>query len=112
MVTGTSDISMDFGCSEVMDPDRTLSCSSGLDVAMSLSSSVGQLNMDVSWSSDSNLDSGDWFDPGLLDGNHWQPESCMSIWILAATGPRTQAWPLVAAWAQMIPWPQVIAKAT
>lgn len=79
---------MDPGCSGTTDPDMILSCSS--DAAMSLSSSTGHLDMDASWSLDSNLDSGDWFDPGLLDSTQWQLEPCMSIRTLAVTGPQTQ----------------------
>lgn len=65
MVTGESDISMDPRCSRA---DKVLSCSSGTDGDVSLSSSEGHSGLNASWSSDSNLDSDDWFDP-----DWWRP---------------------------------------
>lgn len=61
-----------------------LSCSSGSDFTMTLSSSTGHSDLDVSWHSDTNLDSGGWSDPGHPHGAH------MSNQALTAIGPRTQ----------------------
>lgn len=63
MVTGESELSMDPGCRRA---DKVLSCSSGTEGNMSLSSSEGHSGLGASWSSDSNLDPGDWF------GSDWR----------------------------------------
>lgn len=52
------DINTDPGYSRAMDPDVALDCSSGLDVTMTLISSVSHSDLDTSWSSNTNLDSG------------------------------------------------------
>lgn len=47
-VQSLMDISTDPGYIEAMDPDMALSCNLGPDIAMSLSSSAGHSDMDVS----------------------------------------------------------------
>lgn len=91
------------GCSGATDIGMALSCTSGPEVTMSLSSSADHLDMNASWSLVTNLNSGCWFDPRLLLGTWWQLDPCMSIWTLTTTGPRTQTWLLLASWARMTP---------
>ncbi|KAL6075170.1 hypothetical protein STEG23_036042, partial [Scotinomys teguina] len=58
IATVTSDTSTDSGCSEATDPGMALSCRLGHDITVSLSSSTDHSDMDASWSSDTNPNSG------------------------------------------------------
>lgn len=74
MIARALNISTDPGCRGAMNPDIALSCRSGSGITVSLSSCAGHSDMVVSWSSDTNTDSGGWFDPRLLQATYENPD--------------------------------------
>lgn len=100
LVTGASEISIDIS---PWHDDMALNGSSGPDVTISLSSSAGHSEMDASWCSDTNPNSGDWFDPGLLRDAWWQRSHLCQSRSGPLQGHGTQTWPSAAVCAQMTP---------